>query len=293
MKKIFLMVAFAVGLTILSLDSHAQYKPSDSYSVEAQDTLRILAIGNSFSVDAVENYLYELANASGKNIIIGNLFISSAPIHLHLKNATEDNKKYSYRKIDIHGKKTTTDEVSIAETLQDEHWTHISVQQASPLSGKYDIIMESLPNLLSYLRNKISPETKIIYHQTWAYQQGYKHKRFDNYNYDQKTMYHAIAETTKRIAQYGDVAFVIPVGTAIQNARTSSQGDTYTRDGFHLQLRFGRFTAACTWYAKLFGTDVRKNTYKPESVTDLQAKIAKEAAYKAIKKPFKVSQIKL
>ncbi len=51
---------------------------------------------------------------------------------------------------------------------------------------------------------------------------------------------------------------VIPAGTAIQNARTSSQGDTYTRDGYHLEQTYGRFTAACVWFEKLFGKDVRK-----------------------------------
>lgn len=33
--------------------------------------IRVLAIGNSFSQDAVEQYLYELANAEGKEMIIG------------------------------------------------------------------------------------------------------------------------------------------------------------------------------------------------------------------------------
>ena len=34
--------------------------------------IRILAIGNSFSEDAIEQYLYELALEGGDNLIIGN-----------------------------------------------------------------------------------------------------------------------------------------------------------------------------------------------------------------------------
>lgn len=287
MKKLFLFLC----LVLLSVLPKNQ--ASASNSVLLQDTLRLLAIGNSFSEDALENYLYELASTSGKTIIIGNLYIGGAPIHLHVKNATEDNKKYSYRKTNLDGKKTTTKDVSIAEAMQDEHWTHISLQQASPLSGQYDKIMESLPQLLSYVRGVAPTGTKIVYHQTWAYQQDSPHKGFANYNNDQKTMYQAIADATKHIANSGEFAYVVPAGTAIQNARTSSQGDTYTRDGYHLELAFGRFTAACTWYEKLFNLDVRKNPYKPESVSDLQAKIAKDAAHKAVKKPFKISKVKL
>ena len=40
-----------------------------------QKTVRILAIGNSFSQDAVEQYLHELAEAEGISTIIGNMFI--------------------------------------------------------------------------------------------------------------------------------------------------------------------------------------------------------------------------
>lgn len=36
--------------------------------------IRILAIGNSFSEDAIEQYLYELALEGGDNLIIGNAY---------------------------------------------------------------------------------------------------------------------------------------------------------------------------------------------------------------------------
>lgn len=287
MKKLFLFLCLAVLATLPKHHANA------ANIAHVQDTLRLLAIGNSFSADALENYLYELASTSGKKIIIGNLYIGGAPIHRHVKNAKENNKKYSYRKIGLDGHTTTTKDVSIADAMQDERWTHISLQQASSFSGQYDKIMESLPQLISYVRTTAPTGAKIVYHQTWAYQQDSKHKAFVNYDSNQNTMYNAIADATQRIAKSGEFAYVVPAGTAIQNARTSSQGDTYTRDGYHLERNFGRFTAACTWYEKLFGLDVRKNAYKPEKVTELQAQIAKDAAHKAVKKPFKISKVKL
>jgi len=264
--------------------------------VSAQQTnekvLKVLAIGNSFSEDAIENNLYDLAKAAGKKIIIGNMYIGGAPIELHVKNINGNKKAYNYRKTNVDGTKKATKNVSIEEALKDENWDFVSLQQASPLSGKYDVIMKDLPRLVEYVKTQ-APQAKLIYHQTWAYQHDSTHKGFANYGNDQTTMYNAIMDVTKRINKSKVFEFIVPSGTAIQNARTSSIGDAYSRDGFHLELNYGRFTAACAWYEKLFNMDIRNNPYKPAKVTDLQAKIAKEAAHKAVKKPFKVSKIKL
>lgn len=254
--------------------------------------LRVLAIGNSFSEDGIENYLHELAKADNKQIIIGNMYIGGAPVSLHVKNANNNNPNYAYRKINLDGIKKETKKVSLEEALKDEKWDYVSLQQASPLSGKYDVIMQDLPELIKYVQ-ALAPQTRLIYHQTWAYQHDSKHKGFANYNNSQTEMYKSIADATKRISKNKAFTFIVPAGTAIQNARTSSVGDTYTRDGYHLELNYGRFTAACVWYEKLFQADVRKNPYKPEKVSELQAKVAKEAAHKAAKKPFKPSKIKL
>lgn len=263
-------------------------------SVTAQDkVLKILAIGNSFSEDGIENYLYDLAKADGQQIIIGNMYIGGASVELHVKNSREDKASYSYRKVGLDGKKITTKDVSISQAIADEDWDYISLQQASPFSGQYQVIMNDLPELITYVQSLKKPHTKLVYHQTWAYQQNSDHKGFANYDNSQSKMYESIAASTKKISKMKDFDMVIPAGTAIQNARASSQGDTYTRDGYHLELNYGRFTAACTWFEKLFGKDVRKNTYKPEKVTDKQAAIAKQAAHKAVKKPFKISKVKL
>ena len=54
-----------------------------------QKTVRILAIGNSFSQDAVEQYLHELAEAEGISTIIGNMFIGGCSLERHVKNARD------------------------------------------------------------------------------------------------------------------------------------------------------------------------------------------------------------
>ena len=45
--------------------------------------IKVLAIGNSFSEDAVEQYLYELAAAQGDSLVIGNAYIGGCSIDRH------------------------------------------------------------------------------------------------------------------------------------------------------------------------------------------------------------------
>src|SRR5690606_3802700 len=43
--------------------------------LQPDNVTRILAIGNSFSEDALETYLYPIARAAGDSILIANLYI--------------------------------------------------------------------------------------------------------------------------------------------------------------------------------------------------------------------------
>ena len=63
------------------------------------NVVRILAIGNSFSEDAVEFYLHDIAAADGNNVIIGNMYIGGCSLKKHLDNARENKPAYKYRKI--------------------------------------------------------------------------------------------------------------------------------------------------------------------------------------------------
>jgi len=283
-------IVFALLCFAMAGGSFAQPKDIDTNN---DGIIKILAIGNSFSEDALDYYLTELAIAGGKKLVIGNLYIGGAPLDLHLKNAREDAAKYRYTKIDERAQKTVTEQVGLARALADDDWDYVSFQQVSQLSGRHETINASLPELVRYVRGKVPAETRFVWHQTWAYQHDSKHGGFKNYNSDQRTMYDAIMSASKQVLNSGLVQAVIPAGTAIQNGRTSLLGDAFTKDGYHLQLDYGRFTAACTWYEKIFREDVRKNPYRPEKVTDLQAKIAKEAAHKAVKKPFGVSKVNI
>jgi len=264
---------------------------SQAWAQGQPDTLRVLAIGNSFSHDAVEQYLHELATAAGKTIIIGNMVIGGAPLSLHWDNVQGDKATYSYRKIGTDGVKVTRKEVSILMALHDEQWDYVSLQQASPLSGNADSYRVPLPALHQYIDSATAGKVKHIWHQTWAYAANSTHKGFANYNNDQQTMYQAIMAASANARELVRIDLLVPCGTAIQNARTSFIGDSLTRDGFHLDLHIGRFIAACTWFEALFGEQAPVNRYHPEGVSEAQAEVAQFAAHTAIQQPFSVTEM--
>ena len=139
------------------------------------DTIKVLAIGNSFSQDAVEQYLHELGEAEGITMIIGNMFIGGCSLERHVQNIRNNAPAYAYRKVEKDGEKTETRSMTIEKALADEKWDYISVQQASPLSGIYDSYKASLPELVNYIRERIGKETVLMVHQTWAYATNANH----------------------------------------------------------------------------------------------------------------------
>ena len=249
----------------------------------AQEPLKVLAIGNSFSEDAIEQNLWEIAQAAGKDIIIGNMYIGGCTIDKHLTCIEGDKPAYRYRKI-VDGKTTQTDGYRLSQAIADEKWDYVSVQQASGYSGLYDSYAR-LGELCEWI-NANAPQAKILFHQTWAYSKTSNHPHYSNYGRDQQTMYKAILEESGRAIKENHIRIVIPSGKAIQLARATeldSFGDDLTRDGFHLDLKAGRYIAAATWFDALFHKSVVGNKYCPEGLSRKQLRTAQKCAHKAVR----------
>lgn len=244
---------------------------------------RVLAIGNSFSVDAVEQNLWNLANADGEEMIIGNMYIPGCSIAQHVGCINKNSSRYSYRKIGLDGTRREIRKFTIDKALRDEPWDVITVQQVSDMSGDYNTYAK-LSELIQYIREHTSPDVKIVFHQTWAYSRTSKHPGFPNYQSSQVLMYNSILSATKSVMHdYPQICAIIPCGVAIQLARTTFMGDTMTRDGYHLSST-GRYTVACTWYETLFGKTVIGNTFFPQNLTKDQAEQCQWAAHQAQQK---------
>lgn len=230
-------------------------------------SLKVLAIGNSFSVDSMR-WLYQIANDLGvDNVILGNLYIGGCSLYTHYNNATKNNANYEYYKNTTGSWETTSSQTMLAG-IKDEDWNLITVQQVSQDSGRTSTFEPYLTDLISYINaNKTNPYAKIAWHQTWAYAQDSTHSGFANYSNDQMTMYNAIASASQTVDAYDAIDFVIPAGTAIQNARTSFMGDTLNRDGYHLDYYIGRYIAGLAWFHKITGLSIDSLDYVPSGAT--------------------------
>ena len=254
-------------------------------------SLRILSIGNSFSVDAQE-YLYGIAKDVGfDNVILGNLYVGGCSLQGHHNYFVNERNPYTYYK-NTTGEWTEKAETSMLEGIVDEDWDYITLQQASPCSGQSETYEPYLTKLINYVKlNKTNPKAEIVWHMTWAYASDSTYEHFANYDYDQMKMYEAIVNATEeKAANHPDISFVIPSGTAVQNARSTELGDTLCRDGFHLDLNYGRYLAGLTWIHKITGESVDDVTYIPEGAFDKETlEILKKCAKNAVNSPFEVT----
>lgn len=276
MKKLFLLLA----LVVMAVGT-----------VCAKHTVRILAVGNSFSEDAIEQNLHEIALAAGVTAVVGNLYIPGCSLERHIECAKSQAPAYRYRKTNAEGVMTEAAKCRLDSALADERWDYISVQQASHFSGDYSTYQPYLEQLVPYIKAHVKGKPRIVFHQTWAYSKDSNHDGFRRYGNSQEQMYQAIIDCSHRVVTDLKPDVLVPAGTAIQNARTSALGDSLNRDGYHLNLIYGRYTAACTWFEAITGKSVLGNAYTPKGITPQQKSIAQRAAHAAVKAPYKVTVI--
>ena len=251
----------------------------------------VLAIGNSFSVDAMQ-YLYDiLAEGGSTDIILGNLYIGGCSLQTHAEHFTNNDAAYTYYK-NTSGTWTSTKSFQPLEALSEYDWDYISLQQSSPLSGKPDSYDPYMGQLLSIAKS-YCPNAKFVWHMTWAYQGNSTHKAFPDYGSDQMQMYADIVSAVQsKVVSNGSFTHVIPSGTSIQNLRTSFYGDTLTRDGYHLSYEVGRYVAALTWAAVLAEVDPESVLWSPPQYVYTAKELAaiKEAVKNAVAYPYQVTQ---
>ena len=243
--------------------------------------IKVLAVGNSFSQDAVEQYLYELAAAQGDSLVIGNAYIGGCSIDTHYDNLLNNKPAYVYRKV-VGGVRAVRRKATLQSIIRDEQWDIITMQQASQLSGipsSYSNLAQLKRLIQSYTTNL---HVQFMWHMTWAYAESLTEERFAPYHFDQREMYSAIVSTMQNVLPaVGGFVRIIPSGIAIQLARYRL-GDVLNRDGFHLSYTLGRYTAACTWCEVLTGKIIDGNRYRPATISTDEATICQEAAHEAV-----------
>ncbi len=264
-----------------------------------QGHLSVLAIGNSFAVDAVW-YVRDVLEAAGLDASTYSVyFISHTAASLeHWWAVTQQNEQVDI----IHqaGHKMLVERGTLADLLAQD-WDVITLQQYSEDAVNYDSFNPWLRRMVDFiLAHCAKKEVTLAWQMAWSYND----MRVTTYsNYERWLL---IAYATQQMMRNDGIDVLIPVGTAIQNARnTSLNGESQlTRDGWHLDLGIGRYIAACTWVQALFApvygfsvtaessippmAKVEYERYPSQPVTQENLPLCQQCALDAVLQPFHV-----
>ena len=279
---------YGINVTYLAENKVATYNAV----VNVANKLKVLMIGNSFADDTID-WAYEVATSAGipaSNVTVADIYIGGCSLDTHWSNAQNNSASYDFR-IDKQGSPTTASgKVTMEYAIKYTDWDFITMQQASGSSG-LPSAYSNLDNLIRYVKNlATNPNVKLVWHQTWAYQQNSTHGDFAKYDKNQTTMYNAILSTMQSQVLGKDLVAIIPNGTAVQNARTSFIGDNLTRDGYHLNLQYGRYIASLNLVKVLTGRNIDSISWAPSQVGAKTALMCKESVNNANVNPLGVTK---
>ena len=267
--------------------------PSGKQNWADDGSLKILTIGNSYSDDAME-YVYYIAKSLGINDVeVANLRYNSCSLAMHLDNAKNDKGVYMYRHW-VNGAETWKDYGSwssngtykISQAVTDADWDFIVFQQVSTSSNNastYDDLNE-----LIAIVEELNPTAKLAWHMTWG-----------NKTTTNLSMYEGIVSAVQsKILTNDKIDVVIPVGTAIQNARGTTVDLNALMRNNHLGYGLGRYVAGLTFIKALTGLSIDDISYVPTKDTEghtitisaLEKLIAIESVNNALADPYTVTK---
>ena len=253
-------------------------------------TLKILVVGNSFAVDTME-HAANIALALGfQNVKFGTLFIGGCSIDMHYENAMGELPAYVYYS-NVGDGWNKEEGYRISDTVKSCDWDWIVIQHGTKGTSRYTSpeCYKNLTPLICYIKKIAPAHTKIAFNLTWMGESTYQHHEIISYRGDISKMREKLVEVTKQTVLSNPlVDLLIPTGTAIENARTSSIG-LLTRDGYHLSKDKGRYIAALTFIGTITGLPIDHISWTPEGVDEYARKVAVESANNARKHPLEIS----
>ena len=225
--------------------------------------MRILSIGNSFSQDA-QKWLHQIAEASGVDLTVKNLYIGSCTLGTHWNNFSAEAVAYDYETNGVNDGSRS----SIQSALREGSWDVITFQQQSGRAGRPETYFPYLEKLVEGVK-AICPDAKLAFQETWEYDYNSTHGDFGFYETNSDIMYGMIYATAHAMTErYG--LLNIPSGEAVHAAKHYPEfdvrlgGQSLYRDAFHMHLIYGRMLLGYVWFKKLCGASPVGNGFVPE-----------------------------
>jgi hypothetical protein len=256
------------------------------------ETLKVLSLGNSFAEDTSQ-FIEGMMGAAGldkSKFCYYFTFMSGATLQTYVNkyNAGDTinciDKTGGYSSTPRAGNISMTGQGSL-KTILHQDWDMIILQQASTDAYDWSTYQPYITKLIDIIKYEC-PKACIGFMMTWAttytgttHAPSYSQRLEMNMNCAKKVMHEV------------GIDFIIPVGTAIQNARNTSleDSDHLLRDNRHLNIGVGRYVAACCFFeavlAPFYGVSVIGNTLTTSSgtpVTDENKELCQKCGHAAV-----------
>lgn len=293
--------------------------------------IQILSIGNSYSQDALAYVPFIMQNMGvDVDVLIGILMQSSSSLEMHVDNFEKESNVYTFYLYNGGLSWKNYGGRTIQWALDKCNWDIVILQQSSNAAPTWSEYQPWCNKLIDYVHGYVDYPIKFVWYQTPARpaqsNSGANWSDDTIYEYYKKT-----AANSQRILEETLCEEVVPVGTAIQNARsiskikalgdyannplnTSGFGYLTPNDGVHLQEGLPCQIAAYTFVQMLLDvygfndysiigetTRVTREWACWKSIpgphgdyigsTDENCRIAQECAIMAVKNPYEVTDM--
>lgn len=255
-------------------------------------TLKLLAVANSAVEDAMQD-IYPVLTALGYTNLKVGYFQVDDNLDSQAEKISAENATLKYFCTDAEGTWKNGDTL-VTDVLAPDDWDYVILGQTIADGGKGTTFDAGITKIVETIR-KTCEYVPFAWYMTWAYQASSTNAGFKAYDNSQADMYDAIVSAVKgNIEGKADFEKIIPVGTAVQNLRTSFFEDNLTSNGVNLSVNVGRLAAALTMAKALTDKDITAvdYTFNPEryKYESYYLPAIKEAVNSAIANPFKVTE---
>lgn len=211
-------------IIVLVVSTIAAFSPATDGEGGGKKALKVLMIGNSFSV-CVLRQAPEIAKDLGCDLKLCSMYIGGCSLERHAKNLAASEADAKARQYSVSSNYGLCGRLGIPETLQKEKWDIVTIQQASHFSAFADTYDPWADQLIAGIR-KYAPQAEIRVQQTWSYSKldgrvwgaggkgRWKHGERE-FRWNQSDMYANLTTNYVNLARKNGFK-IIPTGKAVQ-----------------------------------------------------------------------------
>lgn len=297
--------------------------PTPTQSPEEAAVLKVLTLGHSLAVDS-GHMLALIANAEGyKEMKVGTLYYSGCPLYRHVEflnaNAPEY-KLYISSTEDPSSPPEVMENFTMLDALRFEYWDVIVMQ-----GGVFEIAYDekyrdgNIQRIQDYVnQNKLNPTAIFAWNMAWApptnnelrdqypYENNSYYSSYIPFGDNRTNLYQAITKCVENnILTDETFQFMIPSGTAMENALSSYLEETDLHRDYVHATDLARVMVSYVWFCRLTGVDhleqikldtIPKQFFKSTQdlqdrvLTDAEKAIILEAVNNALANPLQMTQ---